>query len=162
MKSIYLFPNKLKIPALILFSISFVLIILQSTHTFEIEINTKVFALANDYILEGENLDKYLIIITDNIYNEILDITFFISGILLAFTKEKTEDEMISLLRYQSLTNSTYFTFGMLILAEVFIYGGSFIPVIVFFFYGFLIFLNIFYYTKLYIYKKQFSYENED
>ena len=162
MKSIYLFPNKLKIPALLLFLISFVLILLQSTHTFDVEINTKVFAIANDYILEGENLDRYSVIITDNIYNEILDITFFLSGVILAFSKEKTEDEMIGLIRYKSLTYSTYFTFSMLILSEIFIYGASFIPVIMFFFYGFILFLNIFYYTKLFIYKKQFSYENED
>ncbi|KAA5538186.1 hypothetical protein [Paenimyroides baculatum] len=162
MKSIYLFPNKLKIPALVVFIISFILILLQATHTFDIEINTKVFAIANDYILEGENLDKYSVIITDNIYNEILDITFFLSGVILAFSKEKTEDEMIGLIRYKSLTYSTDFTFSMLILSEIFIYGASFIPVIMFFFYGFILFLNIFYYTKLFIYKKQFSYENED
>lgn len=161
MKPIYLFPNKLKIPALILCFISFTLIILQMD-ILEFEINTKVFAIASDYILNEEDLDLHFTVITDNIYNEILDITFFISGILLAFSKEKTEDEMIALIRYQSLTSATYFTFGMLILAEVFIYGASFIPVIMFFFYGFILFLNIFYYTKLFIYKKQFSYENED
>lgn len=162
MKSIYLFPNKLKIPALILFLISFVLILLQTTHTFDVEINTKVFAIANDYILEAENTDKYSVIITDNIYNEILDITFFLSGVILAFSKEKTEDEMIGLIRYKSLTYATYFTFGMLILSEIFVYGGSFVFVVMFFFYCFILFLNIFYYSKLFIYKKQFSYENED
>lgn len=161
MKPVYLFPNKLKIPALILCIISFTLIILQMD-ILQLEINTKVFAIASDYILNEEDVNLHFTVITDNIYNEILDITFFTSGILLAFSKEKTEDEMIALIRYQSLTSATYFTFGMLILAEIFIYGASFIPVIMFFFYGFILFLNIFYYTKLYMYKKQFSHENED
>lgn len=128
---------------------------------FEYEINIKVFAIASDHILNGNN-DVYFGIATENIYNELLDIIFFSSGIILAFSKEKTEDEMISLLRYKSLVYSTYFTFGMLILSEIFVYGGSFVFVIMFFFYCFILFLNIFYYTKLFIYKKQFSYENED
>ena len=161
MKSIYLFPNKLKIPALVLCIISFTLIILQMD-ILEFEINTKVFAISSDYILNENGANLNFTIITDNIYNEILDITFFISGIILAFSKEKTEDEMIGLIRYKSLVYSSYFTFSMLILSEIFIYGASFIPVIMFFFYGFILFLNIFYYTKLFIYKKQFSYENED
>ncbi len=162
MKSIYLFPNKLKIPALILFLTSFVLIILLMTNTFELIINTKVFAISNDYILEGENLDKHSVIIIDNIYNEILDILFFISGLVLIFSKEKVEDEMIAFIRYKSLTYTTYSVFLLLILSEIFIYGASFITVILSYFYGFIILLNIFYYTKLFIYKKQFSYENED
>ena len=160
MKSIYLFPNQLKIPALVLCLISFVMIILQ-INSFEYEINMKVYAIASDAILNGNN-DIYFGIATENIYNELLDIIFFSSGIVLAFSKEKTEDEMIALIRYKSLTYATYFTFGMLILSEIFIYGGSFVFVIMFFFYCFILFLNIFYYTKLFIYKKQFSHENED
>lgn len=160
MKNIYLFPNKLKIPALILCIISFVMIILQ-LNLFEYEINIKVFAIVSDHVLNGNN-DTYFGIATENVYNELLDIIFFASGIVLAFSKEKTEDEMIGLIRYKSLTYATYFTFGMLILSEIFVYGGSFVFVVMFFFYCFILFLNIFYYSKLFIYKKQFSYENED
>src|SRR5690606_4757167 len=104
---------------------------------------------SNDYILEGENLDKHSVIIIDNIYNEILDILFFISGLVLIFSKEKVEDEMIAFIRYKSLTYTTYSVFLLLILSEIFIYGASFITVILSYFYGFIILLNIFYYTKL-------------
>src|SRR5690554_351686 len=160
MKPVYLFPNKLKIPALIVFIISIILIVLQFSNI-SIEINTKVFALISDPFLDRENTGKFIWIKQD-IYNEVLNTLFFSSGLILAFAKEKIDDEMITLIRYKSLTITTYFIFGMIILAEIFIYGISFIYVIMSYFYGFIIFLNIIYYTKLYIYKKQFSYENED
>ncbi len=86
----------------------------------------------------------------------------FISGIILAFSKEKIEDEMITSIRLKSLVYTTYFIFSLLILGEIFIYGLPFLNVIMGFLYFFVILANLFYYTKLFIYKKQFSYENED
>lgn len=160
MKPVYLFPNKLKIPALITFICSLILIMLQF-NGIEYIINAKVYAIASDHFLNSEE-NVYLGWVTENIYNEILDILYFSSGIILIFSKEKIEDEMIRMIRYQSLVYSSYFIFSMLILSEIFIYGMSFLPVIMFFFYAFVLFLNIFYYSKLFIYKKQFSYENED
>ena|SRR5690606_30629403 len=160
MKPVYLFPNKLKVPALIVFIISIILIVLQFSNI-SIEINTKVFALISDPFLDRENTGKFIWIKQD-MYNEVLDTLFFSSGLILAFSKEKIDDEMITLIRYKSLTITTYFIFITLILSEFLIYGMSFGYVIMFFYYMFIILLNIIYYTKLYIYKKQFSHENED
>lgn len=160
MKPVYLFPNKLKIPALIVFIISIILIVLQFSNI-SIEINTKVFALISDPFLDRENTGKFIWIKQD-IYNEVLNTLFFSSGLILAFTKEKVEDEMITLIRYKSLVNTTYIIFILVIISELLIYGMSFGYVIMFFYYVFIILLNTFYYTKLYIYKKQFSNENED
>ncbi len=160
MKSIYLFPNKLKIPALVIFIISLFLIILQYSGI-KTEINTIVFAFVSDTFTEISN-NTYFGFVKEDIYNEILDCSFFISGIILAFSKEKIEDEMITLIRLKSLVYSTYFIFTLLILSEIFIYGLSFLNVIMGFLYFFVILANLFYYTKLFIYKKQFSYENED
>ncbi len=160
MKPIYLFPNKLKIPALVVFIISIVLIVLQFNEI-STELNMNVFAIVSDPFLDSENSGNFRWVAQD-MYNEVLDVLFFTSGIILAFSKEKVEDEMITLIRFQSLTNTTYIIFALLILSEFLIYGISFGYVIMFFFYAFIVFLNIFYYTKLYIYKKQFSHENED
>lgn len=160
MKSIYLFPNKLKIPALVVFIISFVLIILQFNEI-STELNMKVFAIVSDPFLDSENSGNFRWVAQD-MYNELVDILFITSGLILAFTKEKVEDEMITLIRYKSLVNTTYIIFILVILSELLIYGMSFGYVIMFFFYVFIVLLNIFYYTKLFIYKKQFSYENED
>ncbi|WP_277633121.1 hypothetical protein [Avrilella dinanensis] len=162
MKRIYLFPNRLKIPALVIFVISLILIILQLAGI-EKEINTTVFAFISDgFALISKKDNTYFGFVEENIYNEILDCAFFISGIILAFSKEKIEDEMITFIRLKSLLYTTYFIFFLLILSEIFIYGLSFLNVIMGFLYTFVILTNIFYYTKLYIYKKQFSYENED
>jgi len=160
MKTIYLFPNKLKIPALVIFFLSTILIILQF---FEIvlELNINVFALFSDPFLDSENTGAFRWIKND-MYGELLDTLFFTSGIILAFSKEQIEDEMIALIRYKSLIYTVYLTFLSLIISEYLIYGMSFGLVIMFFYYAFILFLNIFYYTKLYIYKKQFSNENED
>ncbi len=160
MKSIYLFPNKLKITALVIFIISLTLVILIP---FEIvyELRVPVFAIASDHFLSSEN-SFYLSFGKEDIYNELVDLLFFSSGIILAFSKEKTEDEMIGLIRYKSITNATYFTFTLLIISEFLVFGMPFVYIIMFFYYAFILFLNIFYYTKLFIYKKQFSYENED
>src|SRR5690606_28810962 len=219
MKRIYLFPNKLKIPALVVFLIALVLIILQFNEI-SLQLNMKVFAVVSDPFLDSENSGNFRWVEQD-MYDEILDFLFFTSGIVLAFSKEKIEDEMIGLLRYKSLTYATYFIFSSLIISEFLIYGMSYGYVIfdflffsngiglgfskekigegmigfvryksltyatyfifcsliisefliygmaygyvnMFFFYAFILFLNIFYYTKLFIYKKQFSHENED
>jgi len=160
MKSIYLFPNKLKIPALVIFLISLSLIILQYSGI-KTEINTTVFAFISDTFTEN-SYNTYFGFVKEDIYNEILDCCFFISGIVLAFSKEKIEDEMITLIRLKSLVYTTYFIFSLLILGEIFIFGLSFLNVIMGFLYFFVILANLFYYTKLFIYKKQFSYENED
>lgn len=162
MKRIYLFPNRLKIPALVIFVISLILIILQLAGI-EKEINTTVFAFISDgFDLISKKDNTYFGFVEENIYNEILDCAFFISGIILAFSKEKIEDEMITFIRLKSLLYTTYFIFVLLILSEIFIYGIPFLNVIMGFLYSFVILTNIFYYTKLFIYKKQFSYENED
>lgn len=164
MKTIYLFPNKLKIPAFIVFALAVLLTVgSEMTHTFEIpEIEASVFALVSD---NGDFLSsqpEYTSVIKNNITDEIISCMFFIGGIVLAFSKEKIEDEMISYLRLKSLVYATYFSFSVLILNELFVYGWAAINIPIFFYNAFLLFLNIFYYTKLFLYKKQFSHENED
>lgn len=162
MKNIYLFPNKLKIPALMFFLISLFLIILQYSGI-KTEITTTVFAFISDGFALDSNVDSYFLsFVKEDIYNEILDCVFFISGSILAFSKEKIEDELITFIRFKSLVYATYFTILLLVLSEIFIYGWAFLGFLMIYFYSFILFLNIFYYTKLFIYKKQFSYENED
>ena len=160
MKPVYLFPNKLKIPALVFFLISLVLLILYYSEV-KIELYFTVFAFVSDTFTLNSNI-RYFDFVVEDIYNEILDCTFFVSGIILTFSKEKIEDEMITNIRLKSLVYSTYFIFALLIIGEFFVYGLSFLSIMVGFLYSFIILINLFYYTNLLIYKKQFSYENED
>lgn len=163
MKSIYLFPNKLKIPALTLFLVSCLIIILDFLNLYTLpELETYVFAIVSDDGSIFNPTAEFSSIIKNDVTGELTELMFYIGGIILFFSKEKIEDEIISYIRLKSLVYSTYFAFTLLILNQIFVYGFSAMFVDIFFYHGFLIFLNIFYYTKLFIYKKQFSYENED
>lgn len=164
MKSIYLFPNKFKIPALLVFILSLVLYVADTAdNILEIpNLEIPVFALISDDGSLMSPKPEYSAIIKNNISDEIISCMFFIGGIILAFSKEKIEDEMITLLRLKSLVYATYFSFSLLILNELLVYGFAALYAPIFFYKAFLLFLNIFYYTKLFIYKKQFSHENED
>ena len=158
MKSIYLFPNKLKIPALVIFIISSILFIPSYQDNF-FDISTTVFSFSAEYPF-GQPM--YFTTLNDEISSEIVTTFFLISGIILAFSKEKIEDEFILSIRFKSLVQATYFTYTMTLFFVLFTYGLSFMSLISLLIFLHLILLNFFYYSKLFIYKKQFSYENED
>ncbi|WLD23111.1 hypothetical protein NU10_10375 [Flavobacterium dauae] len=163
MKSIYLFPNKLKIPALVIFLLSCIVMIVEATEIYTLpEFKTYVFAIVSDDGSFFNPTPEYSSFIINSITDEIIECMFFVGGLVLAFSKEKIEDEMITYIRLKSLVYSTYFSFSLLILNELLVYGFSAFYASIIFYYAFVLFLNIFYYTKLFIYKKQFSYENED
>ena len=160
MKPVYLFPNKLKIPALIVFIISAILFIPSYSYENELfSVHATVFSFIAEYPF-GETM--YFTWLNDEISNEIITTLYIISGIILAFSKEKIEDEFIQTIRFKSLVQSTYFTYVITLICVFFTYGVPFFSVVTLLIFVNLIFLNIIYYTKLYIYKKQFSHENED
>ncbi|MDO5636060.1 MAG: hypothetical protein Q4G18_02260 [Myroides sp.] len=160
MKRIYLFPNKLKIPALLLFLISAILFIPSYSYENELfSINATVFSFIAEYPF-GETM--YFTWLNDEISNEIITTLYIVSGIILAFSKEKIEDEFIQSIRFKALVQSTYFTYAITLICVFFTYGIPFFSVVTLLIFVNLLILNTFYYTKLFIYKKQFSYENED
>jgi len=158
MKTIYLFPNRLRIPALIIFVFS-TIFFLPSFEDDLFNISGTVFSVASQYPFGKTSFFTFL---HDELSSEIVTSLFVISGIVLAFSKEKIEDEFIQSMRFRSLMNATFFTYSMTLLSIFFIYGISFLSIVTSLIFIHLIVLNIFYYTKLFIYKKQFSHENED
>ncbi|MBT8321463.1 MAG: hypothetical protein KJO90_07325, partial [Eudoraea sp.] len=68
----------------------------------------------------------------NNILNEILAILVILSGLLVAFSREKDEDELITKIRLESLVWATYWNYGILILAFLFLYDLTFYWVMVF------------------------------
>ena len=64
---------------------------------------------------------------TDSILDEIAIIGLTISLIFIAFSKEKDEDEYIMQIRLRTLIWAIIFTYFVLILATIFIYGISFL-----------------------------------
>lgn len=89
----------------------------------------KVFALLNDGVFsKGKNFEFF----TDNVFNEIIGILLIISSLMIAFSRQKMEDEFIAKIRLESLVWATYFNYAVLILSMIFVYGISFFNVMTF------------------------------
>ncbi len=157
MKTNFLFPNKFKKIGWIIFIPVFILSILWVIFEFEPEfLDVSVISLFNDEFLQDMQI---MIIIENNIADEILGILLIVSSLLIAFSKERNEDEFISKIRLESLVWATYVNYAILILAFIFIYNMIFFWVAVFNMFTILIFFIIRYNWALYKLKKSMSHE---
>ncbi|MBS4013613.1 MAG: hypothetical protein KGZ97_07615 [Bacteroidetes bacterium] len=155
MKTNYLFPNQFKrigwllfIPG-VLFGIVF--LIYQSQISF---FNIKVFAVAEEPIFGNTN---FFSISENNILDEISSLLLIIGALLIAFSKEKSEDEFISKIRLESLVWATYINYAILILAIIFVYDMAFLWVLIFNMFTLLIFFLVRFNWALYKFKNQIS-----
>ncbi|MEP2936269.1 MAG: hypothetical protein ABJM06_12320 [Gilvibacter sp.] len=119
-------------------------------------LDTKVFAIAVDEIF-GDS--KSFSFIDNNILNEILGVLMILSGLLLAFSKEKDEDEYIAQIRLSSLVWATYVNYAVLLLAFIFVYDLSFLWVMIFNMFTILVFFIVRFNYKLYQLKKSASHD---
>lgn len=129
MKQKYLFPNSWKKFGWILFIpsaiIGFYFVVLE----FEVSlIEIPVFAIVQDELFS--NTEKYFVWIRNDIADELLSICLIVGGLLVAFSKEKEEDEFIGSVRLESLVWATYFNYGVLLLTIIFVYGFPFLTVL--------------------------------
>ena len=157
MKIQYLLPNKFKkIGWLIFIPVSLLGILWLIFEPLLDLLEFNVFALVSGGILN----DTYVFqVIENNILDEFIGVLFIISSIFIAFSKEKTEDEFIAMIRLESLVWATYINYGVLILALIFVYDIPFFWVLVFNMFTTLIFFIIRYNWALNNSKK--SIENE-
>lgn len=130
MKVNYLFPNKYKrigwfilIPSAI---IGLVSIFYEYEPSF---LNFNVPAIFVDDLFKDKQLFG---MVQNNILNEIFGILIIISALLVAFSKEKLEDEYISKIRLESLVWAVYVNYGILLFAFIFIFDFSFLWVMIF------------------------------
>ncbi|MEM6736483.1 MAG: hypothetical protein AAF620_10495 [Bacteroidota bacterium] len=70
--------------------------------------------------------------IENNILNEILGVLTIVGGLIVAFSKEFDEDELISKMRVESLVWTIYWNYGILLAAFLLVYDFSFYWVMVF------------------------------
>lgn len=110
-----------------------------------IEINTKIFAVYSDKLFENK---QYFNFIETNIIPTIIGVLFIIGALLVAFSKEKEEDEFIANLRLTSLLWSVLINYLLLLFAFLFVYGIGFLNIMVF---------NIFTVLLIFIIKFNFS-----
>ena len=97
--------------------------------------------------------------VANNILNEILGVLIVISTFLVAFSKEKSEDEYISKIRFESLAWAVYFNYAILILTLLFIYDFAFLWVMVFNMFTVLLFFIVRFNWQISKLKKSASYE---
>lgn len=130
MKIHFLFPNQFKIFGWLLFVPSIILIITLSVSGIPIDnyFQINVFAIYAD---EFMGKPVFCGIIKNGILDEILTITTIVGGLLVGFSKMKNEDEMISKIRYESLVWSTYLNYGLILFFTIFIYGISYMNVLI-------------------------------
>ena len=89
----------------------------------------KVFAIAS----EGSEFKyKYFTFTNTNITNTVIGGLFIIGAMLVAFSKEKNEDEFIAGLRLSSLLWAVFVSYVLLFLGFLLVYGTPFLDVMVY------------------------------
>jgi hypothetical protein len=102
---------------------------------------------------------KLVGMVNNNMLNDIVGLLIIISSLLVAFSKEKSEDEYISKIRLESLVWAVYVNYGILLLSFLIIYDGSFLWVMLFNMFTILIFFIIRFNWQISRLKKSANYE---
>lgn len=155
MKTNYLFPNSFKTFGWLLFIPGIILGIVYLIYESDLNLfNVKVFTIAEEAIFSDTT---FFSISENNVLDEISSILLIIGALLIAFSKEKYEDEFISKIRLESLVWATYINYAILILAIIFVYDMTFFWVLVFNMFTLLVFFLIRFHWALYKSKNQIS-----
>jgi FlaA1/EpsC-like NDP-sugar epimerase len=156
MRNKILFPHSFKMIVWILLIPSFILAIIFTIENSALELNATVFAFFSGSLF-GKS--KSFGFIEVNILPTIIGIGFIIGGLLVAFSKEKVEDEYISELRLSSLLWAVFVNYALLLLAFIFVYDMSFLMVMVYNMFTILIIFIIRFHFILYRTSKQTAIE---
>ncbi len=130
----YLLPHKYKKWGWILFIIGVIsgilLRIIEGDYNSNLSTIQTLALYNSDSIID--NFNGFFKIIENDLTDELITLAIIIGGLLIAFTKEKIEDEFIYKLRTESLIWSVIVNYIILILATIFIFGMTFFDVLVF------------------------------
>ena len=158
MKLNFLFPNTFKRIGWFTLIPSAIICLLTLIYEYEPSfLDFNVPAIFVDELLSVNR--KTFRMVTNNILNEILGVLIIISTFLVAFSKEKSEDEYISKIRFESLAWAVYFNYAILILTLLFIYDFAFLWVMVFNMFTVLLFFIVRFNWQISKFKKSASYE---
>ncbi len=150
MNSNLLFPHKYKKWGWLLFSTSFLLLCYLWLIEFDFDsfLKVKTFAIINDASIMSEH-KQYFSLIENGILDELLTIFAIIGGLLIVFSKTKIEDEMVNKIRLESLMLATYINYAFIILTTIFIYGFSYLTIIMLNLFTIIVFFIIIFHYKL-------------
>ncbi len=158
MKTKLLFPHSCRVIGWFLFvaGILFTMSIL-TTHYEPTWLEFRVPVLAGDEIFGTDR--TWFTTRKNNLADELASLLFLVGGLLVAFSREKTEDEYIARIRLESLVWATYVNYGLLLFAILFVYDMSFYYVMLFNLFTLLIFFIIRFRLVLWGAKKAMNYE---
>ena len=130
MKATYLFPSKYKKLGWSVFIPASIFGLLHAIFHFEFGFfDWNVFSIFIDEFM-GEK--KLMGFVDNNVLDEILGILIIISGFVVAFSKSKDEDELISKIRLESLVWATFLNYTILLFAMLLVYDMGFLWVMIF------------------------------
>lgn len=153
MKTNYLFPNRYKKAGWVLFILGILLGVVFMIFETDLSVCViKVFAIAVNRFA-GDT--SYFTVIRNEVFDEIVCLLIVVGALLVAFSKEKSEDEFISKIRLESLVWATYVNYVILIVSIIFVYEMIFFWVLIFNMFTLLIFFLIRFNWVLYKTKNQ-------
>lgn len=155
MKTNYLFPHKFKKLGWIILLPTLVIGIVFFGAEPEF-LDFKIFTLFNDTIFATEDQRWFS---ENNLFDEIIGILLIVSSMLVAFSKEKEEDEFITNLRLKSLTRAVYVNYGILLISMFTVFGLAFFNVAIFNIFTFLLIFIAIFNFNLWKSKKSLSHE---
>ncbi len=125
-----LLPNSYKkVGWILLIPATVIGIILLIIGTDTIELKSKVFAIVSDKTFSEKEFFKF---IETNIAGTVTAVFFIVGAMLVAFSREKNEDEFITRLRLDSLLWAVLVNYLLLLFAFVFIYGLFFLDIMLY------------------------------
>ena len=157
MKLNYLFPHRFKKIGIMML----IPVILLGWYVVNYDIEPEIFDLHVPAIFVDEIFgEKFMFGMTENnVLNEIIGIILIIGFLMVAFSKEKQEDELIAKIRLESLVWATYVNYAVLLISMIFIFGISFLWVMIFNMFTILLFFIIRFNWQVKKLNKQMSHE---
>lgn len=132
-----LLPNRFKTIGWMILIPATIAGILLTTTGYEAEwLNAKVLTLFYDEvdILSDVLIDNFgpFGLVEVNITNTLVGVVFIIGALMVAFSKEKHEDEFIANLRLSSLLWSVWVNYILLLIAFLLVYGLAFLHIMIY------------------------------
>lgn len=133
MNKTYLFPHKVRLYGWIILGVSAILFVLCLISKDFLELEIKMPAIYDDMATftflnsSAHHSRNWFVIADTSFFTTIVPSLFIIGAMLVAFSKEKTEDELTCRLREQSLVWAIEIGFAVLLIAYLFFYGISFL-----------------------------------
>lgn len=158
MKTRFLLPHGVKPIGWVVFITAIIIGFLSEFEVIDFmdSLKAPVFAIYNSDLFEKPS---YFKIIENEILDELITILVIIGGILVGFSKVKTEDEFTMQLRSESLIWAFYVSSALNIIITVFVYGSAYFSFLVYNLFFQLIFFVLRFHYALYKSQKELSYE---